>query len=110
MKIKYKLWVEGCTVKFQILEQYKIDYSSEFTAKTGWHVKMYMYPEIDEGNNCIFLRGTREARDLEVIESEAGSPSEAHKLAAVIHETLEDWAKSLDDVPDEVNDVNVFVL
>ena len=110
MKITYKLWVEGRTVKFQILEQIDLTYCSEYICKTDWQVKSYNFPAVDVGNKYIFLRGRQVERHLEVAELESDSPAEAHKLAAVIHETLEDWAKSLDDTPEDGSPVNVFIL
>lgn len=110
MKIKYKLWVEGCTVKFQILEQVKLEYFYTHECKTGWNVKCQSFPAVNPEYKNLFLRGAKEELNLQEVVTEADSPAEAHKLAAVIHETLEDWAKSLDEVPDEVDDVNVFVL
>jgi len=108
VKIKYKLWVEGCTVKFQILEQVKLKNDFDYDSVTGLSVYSCSCPEISEGE--LFLRGSDETEDFKLCEQECDSPAEAHKLAAVIHETLEDWAKSLDEVSEEVDDVNVFVL
>ena len=110
MKIKYKLWVEGCAVKFQILEQVELKHFYYYECETGWQVKSQSFPFVNPEYQYLFLRGDKEELHLQEVVTEAESPAEAHKLAAVIHETLEDWAKSLDDAPDEVNAVNVFVL
>ena len=97
-------------VKFQILEQVQLDYEYSYNARSGWSVESVECPDIIVEERRLYLRGYTTSADFSITEKFFTTPAEAHKLAAVIHETLEDWAKSLDEVPDEVDDVNVFVL
>lgn len=110
MILKYRLEVKNNTVEFQVLEQ-KTTESFEWKSSINKNkVCSETFPHLYRLDNTIeiYLKGRDKHFDNMLVQSTCSSPSEAHRLAATIHETLEEWAKS--QQIEEVSAVNVFVI
>jgi hypothetical protein len=115
-QLKYKLWVEGSTVKFQVLEmpeeiRGKMLSDSKFVASNGLIVLSSACPEIN--NYSICLRGNYRASDSYITICECAGYVEACVLVSRAHDALADFAANYklpksEPTPDD--DPNVVTL
>lgn len=113
-QLKFKLWVEGNAVNFQMLEMPEELRGKGllFRADNGWEVGSMSYPDICDG--FIILHGTNTDKDKRLCTLECPSTPAALRMMANILEALQEFAEKhkLADQPEPepADDAHTYTL
>lgn len=102
-KLKIKIWNYKNVVLYEVLEQDESlrDYDFPYMARNGWTIISDDFPELNEDDKQIFVRGQTEEDDKNVFCDDVYSIEEAEKIVKEVQQAVKEFNENFNSILDD---------